>query len=304
MKDTCPICNNKFDTKWKLSNHILYYHNELVQEQKKLVCTLLAEGYKPTTIENMDDIYFGSNWINKISKIEKQKINQYFDKITQQLIIDFKSGKSCNDLYAIYKIPKKKIVFLLKRNLGYEEYEKFYKINKNKKISNSLKKEKANTKIEKECQNCKSIFITTKKSRKFCSKKCANILNGKLRGRKGGLISATKQNRRSKNEIYFAELCKNYFKIVKTNEPIFNGWDADVIIEDLKIAILWNGKWHYEKITKKHSLKQVQNRDKIKVDQIKDHGYIPYIIKDMGSENKIFVEKEFDKLLEYINTEV
>lgn len=38
---------------------------------------------------------------------------------------------------------------------------------------------------------------------------------------------------------------------------MFNGWDADIIIEDLKIAILWNGKWHYEKITEKHSVSQV-----------------------------------------------
>ena len=46
------------------------------------------------------------------------------------------------------------------------------------------------------------------------------------------------ENRRSKNEIYFCELCENYFNNVKHNEPIFNGWDADVIITDYKLAIL------------------------------------------------------------------
>lgn len=63
--------------------------------------------------------------------------------------------------------------------------------------------------------------------------------------------------------------------------------------------LLWNGKWHYEKITEKHSVKQVQNRDKIKVDEIEKYGYIPYIIKDMGkfSENK--VNKEFNKFLKW-----
>lgn len=118
-------------------------------------------------------------------------------------------------------------------------------------------------------------------------------------GRIFGLKSSLKQreNRRSKNEIYFYEICKEYFKSVKSNEGIFNGWDADVIIEDIKVAVLWNGKWHYEKITKKHSVKQVQNRDRIKIGEIKKCGYLPYVIKDMGKENKKFVEMEFEKMI-------
>ena len=82
-------------------------------------------------------------------------------------------------------------------------------------------------------------------------------------GRKSAEIQ--KETRRSKNEIYFFELCKTHFNNVLHNERIFNGWDADVIIEDFKIAILWNGPWHYRKIKSNHSVKQVQNRDKIKI---------------------------------------
>ena len=103
--------------------------------------------------------------------------------------------------------------------------------------------------------------------------------------------------RRSKNEIYFAELCIKHFKKVLINKQMFNGWDADVIIEDIKTAVLWNGKWHYEKIMEKHSLKQVQNRDKIKIKEITNANYMPYIIKDMGRYNKEFVEKEFEKFI-------
>lgn len=98
-------------------------------------------------------------------------------------------------------------------------------------------------------------------------------------------------------KFIFSKLCKERFKNVKTNERLFNGWDADIIIEDLKLAILWNGKWHYEKITKKHCLLQTQNRDKIKVKEIINCGYIPYIIKDMGGFNKELVESEFKKLV-------
>ena len=77
----------------------------------------------------------------------------------------------------------------------------------------------------------------------------------------------------------FCELCEKHFKNVKHNEQLFNGWDADVIIEDIKVAILWNGPWHYRKLFKSHKLKQIQNRDKIKVKEIENFGYTPYIIK-------------------------
>lgn len=95
---------------------------------------------------------------------------------------------------------------------------------------------------------------------KTCSKECSEyrIKNHKeflsieaieamsKSGRKSILNQG--ENRRSKNEKYFCELCEKRFKDVKHNEPIFNGWDADIIIEDIKVAVLWNGKWHYQKI--------------------------------------------------------
>lgn len=151
-----------------------------------------------------------------------------------------------------------------------------------------------------DCENCKNTFIRNDikryKNTKFCSNTCVR----RFFSRKAGLASAKKRVKRSKNEIYFSELCKEKFDIVTTNENIFNGWDADVIIKDLKIAVMWNGKWHYEKITESHSLKQVQNRDSIKIKEIKKLGYKPYIIKDMGRENKKFVEEQFKLFLENI----
>ena len=119
-------------------------------------------------------------------------------------------------------------------------------------------------------------------------------------GKIGGLHSASSQNKRSKNEIYFANLCKSIFNNVTTNSPIFNEWDADIILNDQKIAILWNGVWHYKKITSKHSLEQVQNRDNLKIKEIKIMNYLPYIIKDMGKFNKSFVELEFMKFLNFL----
>jgi len=143
--------------------------------------------------------------------------------------------------------------------------------------------------IIKICGICNREYKTKRINQSFCSRRCAGVHSGTM--------SAKAQKRRSKNEIYFFELCEEYFKKVLHNEPIFNGWDADVIIEDIKCAILWNGVWHYKKITNRHSLKQVQNRDKMKFREIDKCGYGFYVIKDMGKYDESFVEEKFKEFL-------
>tara|TARA_R110000823_G_C15781239_1_gene485105 strand:+ start:170 stop:838 length:669 start_codon:yes stop_codon:yes gene_type:complete len=168
------------------------------------------------------------------------------------------------------------------------------------------------TLFDKSCLCCSKEFQVkkTKKNAKFCSRSCASrwrndernpdyALN-KARAIERGKKSAAAQRakRRSKNEIHFASLCQEHFDKVLTNEPMFNGWDADVIIPELKIAVLWNGKWHYEKIMEGTSLKQIQNRDKIKMKEIRAAGYKPYVIKDMGKESPALVQAEWLKFLQ------
>lgn len=118
-------------------------------------------------------------------------------------------------------------------------------------------------------------------------------------GRKGGKRSAYIQRmcKRSKHEIYFATLCTQYFNNVLCNEPMFDGWDADVILPDLRIAIHWNGNAHYLPIFGEKNLHAVQIRDRIKHDMIERHGYKNYIIVDPHTSFKQeFVEKQFDVL--------
>lgn len=151
------------------------------------------------------------------------------------------------------------------------------------------------------CQ--KTFYVRPSKKGIFCSTSCHlthRMKQGQasMMGKKS--VSIQSKNRRSKNEIYFSQLCEQKFNQVKLNEPMFNGWDADVIIEDFHLAILWNGKWHYSKIKEKHSVEQVQNRDKIKQKEIVEMGYEPYVIKDMGKWNKQFVEEKFQEMLVYL----
>jgi hypothetical protein len=166
--------------------------------------------------------------------------------------------------------------------------------------------------LDKSCLSCSKEFQVkkTRKNAKFCSRSCAskwrndernpdfalNKTKAIERGKKSA--AAQRETRRSKNEIHFASLCEKHFDKVLTNDPMFNGWDADVIIPELKIAILWNGKWHYEEIMEGTSLKQIQNRDKIKIKEIKEAGYKPYVVKDLGKEDPAFVRAEWLKFFE------
>ena len=150
------------------------------------------------------------------------------------------------------------------------------------------------------CKHCNNNFLQ-KKTEQTCSEKCRSILKqqgAKIGGQKSVKVQST--TRRSKNEVAFFNLCQTKFNNTLNNVQMFNGWDADIILPDFKIAILWNGKWHYEKITQKHSVKQVQNRDKIKIKEIKNFGYEPYIIKDMGKFSKKFVQSEFEKFILFL----
>jgi hypothetical protein len=154
------------------------------------------------------------------------------------------------------------------------------------------------------CRTCQTEFKPRFASIQYCSIKCSQAIwntdeyknKAKINGQNGGKISAQKQSRRSQNEIYFSELCLEYFTIT-TNETFFDGWDADVIIHSDKMAVLWNGIWHYKQISKTQSLKQVQARDKVKTAIIEKKGYAPFVIVDMGKHDKNFVDQEFAAFL-------
>lgn len=181
----------------------------------------------------------------------------------------------------------------------------FYEKRQIKKIQKTQKKPKLILK----CKSCgKEIRKNSKTG--FCQN-CLRYSNNvecveyrRTISLKGGKSSAKSQinRKRSKNEIFFAELINLIYKDSINNMAIFNGWDADIIIPSMKIAILWNGVWHYEDIC--GQLKQVQNRDKIKYFEIVKAGYMPYIIVDLGkfSKKKCFKELErFNNFIESLN---
>lgn len=171
-----------------------------------------------------------------------------------------------------------------------------------KKVSETLKQKYPKNNTIRRCLDCGKEI--SRNSKGYC-KKCApkhKIVSAETREklRQAGKKSANtqKEKRRSKNEILFSELISENFKIV-CNEPMFNGWDADIIIPSKKIAILWNGNWHYKEIC--GQLKQVQNRDRIKYSEIVKAGYLPYIIVDLGKFSKNKCEKEYSRFVDFVN---
>jgi len=164
---------------------------------------------------------------------------------------------------------------------------KFWSEERKNKVRKKLVRYSLETRI---CKHCKIEFqVKSNSKNKYCSISC-----GKNNWRYKDATT------RSYNEIEFSRLCKLYFNTVLDNEKMFNGWDADVIIPELKIAVLWNGNYHIKKIGNTHSLKQVQSRDKIKINEILKYGFIPVIIKDYGSKNYKFVESKFNEFISLV----
>lgn len=148
------------------------------------------------------------------------------------------------------------------------------------------------------CIQCKNNFIPKQSLQKLCNRNCTLLYNKSdiyrqnaiIYGRKGGIISAENQQRRSKAEIHFSKLCIEHYgeNDIICNERIFedtngNKWDCDIYIKSLKLAILYDGNYHRIQINKNYNLNQVQARDKLKRKIILDNGSTFYTINDFGS---------------------
>lgn len=143
------------------------------------------------------------------------------------------------------------------------------------------------------CHICNKVHYKTGKNIKrgknlthlACSAECLHIARSKNAYK--ALAVRTKTSR-SALEIEFYELVKKHFPNATHNKIIVKCWDADVILEDQKVAILWNGPWHYQEMPGlTHSLKQTQNRDSLKIKELSAAGWKVYVYED-----RIFTPKQ------------
>lgn len=131
-----------------------------------------------------------------------------------------------------------------------------------KKVSDSLKKYFGTYNkpvIKKFCKACGEKLGKRNKSG-YCRKCISKFRVYSSETRKklslAGRRAASHIVKRSKNEIAFCEEIEKIFADTIHNIPMFNGWDADVIIPSKKVAILWNGNFHYKDIF--GQLRQIQ----------------------------------------------
>jgi len=152
------------------------------------------------------------------------------------------------------------------------------------------------------CKICGKEFSHIKR-KVTCSPECNSKLSS-MSGKKGGSKTASlsfhKRNR-SKNEKLFYSKIKEIFPDTIKNERIFNGSDADIIIPSIKLAIHWNGKWHYQNVFNNEKGQKifdtVKKKDVIRYSEVEKCGYRNYIIKDMGifNEQKVLSELKIFK---------
>lgn len=132
------------------------------------------------------------------------------------------------------------------------------------------------------CASCGTLIRNS--IRNTCSPECLTVRKIKM-GTKAGLASVKKMqgSRRSNAEIQLFDLCsEEYSNITANDTSIANGWDADILLHDYKIVIMWNGPWHYRDMPglQNHSLSQVQNRDRIKIKEFNSVGWKVLVFED------------------------
>lgn len=127
----------------------------------------------------------------------------------------------------------------------------------------------------KQCTVQKNRVRKTKSGLNFCSYKCSYTYHKKF----------NVNSQRSKIEIKFAEEIQ---KIFPNLEFIFNnsdiiGYELDIYIPELKIAIEWNGVVHYQPIYGEEKLEKIQHRDYQKQLLCQKYGIELIIITDTKS---------------------
>lgn len=287
----CEQCQNVFYAKKKLIKHELTH--------KRGRCRFCSQ--------KCHHLFYSKQDVNTTCKECGKELSVKYRAYKNSLSKNFFCSSSCS---AKYNNKTRGHLSNETKNKISNSIKHFYSVNS----GDAKQNRKAKIRKVRLCTVCGSEYYLgdNGSTRKVCSRECSielrehrkkylskeTIERLSISGRKS--VEKQSEIRRSKNEMYFCNLCESEFTNVFHNKAMFNGWDADVILNDLKVAVLWNGIWHYKQIKKKASLEQIQNRDRIKIKEIIKCGYTPYIIADKGKYNKSFVEDEYKKFKNHL----
>jgi hypothetical protein len=126
------------------------------------------------------------------------------------------------------------------------------------------------------------------KKRKYCSTTCRNIhLNPNQRGS------------RSKAEIYAeSSFLEAGFTFTINDRTILpSGKELDFFFPNQKVAIEWNGIYHYKDVNGK--LNKIQDSDSLKRKECETLGIELIVVEDFTSHKK-FISKKVEELIQYL----
>lgn len=103
---------------------------------------------------------------------------------------------------------------------------------------------------------------------------------------------------RSKSEIMLYDLLCNEFpnlEILPSNKTMLKGYEADIAIPSINLAIEWNGIVHFKPIYGQTKLDNIQQRDAEKQQIATELGVNLIVIPDLVSSEK-YVKEAFQKI--------
>ena len=89
-------------------------------------------------------------------------------------------------------------------------------------------------------------------------------------------------------------------KIIPNDKNMLNGYEADIAIPEINLAIEWNGIVHYKPIYGNKKLSKIQQRDKEKLKIAEDKGIELIIVPDLVSTEK-YVKEAFQNIKRIID---
>lgn len=118
----------------------------------------------------------------------------------------------------------------------------------------------------------------------------------------GGINSAKNQPKQSKGELLLAKLLShNGYRIEQSSWDIVIGYEIDIFLPDLNIAISYNGEVHIKPIYGIKRLNQVINRDSYRNRKLREMNIKHIIVEDEGRFDIDKVKKQFEWCLQQMN---
>ncbi len=131
----------------------------------------------------------------------------------------------------------------------------------------------------KEVSRTKSQFSRSKKNNVFCNRSCAASFNNTLK----------RKSRRSRCEKLLCDLLQKEFpnlEILANDKALLGGYELDIAIPSLSLAIEWNGIVHFKPIYGQAKLSKIQQRDVEKQQKAIAKGINLIVVPDLVSTDK------------------